>query len=285
MNSACIAGVIAAVVLLSRAPAALVTFSYNQTDSVAGSGTISAFSYDDGGGPINFAAMPMPSPTLLNPAPGLTPAGFVGAQTVQTGNSNEGNVAVGLLWSGSVTAIGTRGADVFSIQIPLLFVPKQVQSPSDTHDYTWSVVHGDGGPGVDDVSGTGFRFAMYFGRDTTADGAETADTFQRYTQQTLAFTAGVLDSFTNTHTSSGALKDATDSGAPAGTDAAGRDLAFYWAWRDGGTLPANTAMLVNDFSVGGLLNADESTLTLIPEPASPLLALAAAALFVRRRRR
>ena len=115
----------------------------------------------------------------------------------------------------SVTALGTRGSSVYTMQIPLAYVPKQTQTPADTHDYTWSVLHGDSS--AFDVSGAGFRFAMYMSRDDVVDGAETGNTFQRYTQQTLTFAAGVQDNFTNTHTSSGAIKDATDpAGAPAG---------------------------------------------------------------------
>jgi hypothetical protein len=160
------------------------------------------------------------------------------------------------------------------MQIPLRFVPKQTQTP-DAHDYNWNVTYGDSPTdGVDTVS-TSMRFAMYLSRDDLANGAETPDTFQRYTQQNHTFAAG-LNTFSNTHTTTGAIKDATDpGGAPAGVDAAGRDLAFYFGWRDQGSLTSG-AILINDFNIGGLLNADESTLTfVIPEPASLTLGLVA----------
>jgi len=86
----------------------------------------------------------------------------------------------------------------------------------------------------------------------------------------------------NTDTTTAPIKDATDSGAPAGNDAAGRDLAFYFGWRDQGTFTP-TVIMVDDFTVGGLLNPDFSTF--IPEPGS-LMALAAVAAFgfMRKRR-
>jgi len=73
-----------------------------------------------------------------------------------------------------------------------------------------------------------------------------------------------------------------DSGDPQGTDAVGRNLAFYFGWRDQGTF-APQVILVDDFKVGGLLNPDVTTL--VPEPGS-LMALAAIAGlgFMRRRR-
>ena len=83
-----------AVLLLASASllpvrAALVNFTYTQNDFAVGSGTIGAFSFDNGGGPINFTATPMPASTVVNPVPGATPAGFVGAMNAQTGASNE----------------------------------------------------------------------------------------------------------------------------------------------------------------------------------------------------
>jgi hypothetical protein len=243
-----------------------VTFSYTQSDSVTGSGTINPFVFNDGGGNINFSATPMPPAIVVNPVPGSTPPGFVGAQTVQSGNSNEGNTLVGLTFSGSALATGTRGFEVFTMEIPLRFVPKVTQVP-DVSDYNWNVTYGDSpSDGVDTVS-TSMRFAMYMSRDDVVNAAETPSTFQRYTQQNHTFGAGA-NSFTNTHTSSGAIKDATDAGDPQGTDAAGRDLAFYFGWRDQGALTSG-AVLVNEFTIGGLLNTNDASLTrIIPEPGS-----------------
>jgi hypothetical protein len=177
-----------------------------------------------------------------------------------------------LTFSGSVLATGTRGINTYTMQIPLRFVPKVTQSP-DVSDYTWNVTFGDNSPTSDTVSSS-IRFAMYMSRDTVIDAAETANTFQRYTQINHTFAAG-LDSFSNTNTVTAAIKDATDAGAPAGTDAAGLNLAFYYGWRDQGALTSG-AILINDFTIGGLLNADESSLTLVvPEPASVTLAIVA----------
>jgi hypothetical protein len=184
-----------------------------------------------------------------------------------------------LLWTGVVTATATDGA---TIQIPLVFATKQTQTPTDLNDYTWNVAFGDGG-GVDAVI-TAARFAMYLGRDTTIDNADTANTFQRYTQETKNFVAGV-DTFSNLDTTTTAIKDATDpAGAPAGTDAAGRDLAFYYGWRDGGTLNAGGAILVDQFNVGGALQVNEASLV-VPEPATGLLMLGGLGAFVALRRR
>jgi len=46
----------------------------------------------------------MPSASVVNPGTGI----YVGRQTVAAGASNEPNSAVGLTWSGSVTATGVR---------------------------------------------------------------------------------------------------------------------------------------------------------------------------------
>jgi hypothetical protein len=254
------------------------TFTYTQTDATTGSGTIAPFVIPSAGGDINFSATPMPSALVINSGTGQ----FVGRQTAQIGNSNEANTAVGLVWSGSVTATGTRGSEVFTVKIPLKFVPKVLQVPTDTNDYNWNVIFGDDAAGGTDVVSTvSPRFGMWFSRDDVVDATETPNTFQRYTQQSLAFTAG-QNTFTNTDISSTAIKDATDAGAPAGTDAAGRDLAFYFGWRDQGTFTPQV-FLVDDFKVGGLLNPDMTTF--IPEPVSLLALAAVTALgFMRRRR-
>ncbi len=111
---------------------------------------------------------------------------------------------------------------------------------------------------------------MWLSRDDVIDAADTANTFQRYTQQNLSFVAGP-DAFVNTDISSTAIKDATDAGDPAGTDAAGRPLAFYFGWRDTGGLTSG-AVLINDFTIGGLLNTNDASLRLIPEPGTIALA-------------
>src|SRR5438045_7856447 len=115
------------------------TFSYTQTDAATGSGTIAGFVVHDSGGDITFDPTAMPSALVINPGTGV----YVGKQTAQGGNSNEGNVAPGLVWTGSVTATGHRGSDVYTVQIPLKFVPKVTQTPTDADDYTWSVLFGD----------------------------------------------------------------------------------------------------------------------------------------------
>jgi len=262
--------------------AALTTFTYSQSDQSTGTGTIAPFVLNDAGGPISFGATPMPAAVVFNPLPGAqTPAGFVGEMNAPTGNSNEPNVAVGLTWTGSVTATGTRGGTTYKVQIPLKFVDKQTQTPTDTNDYNWNVAFGDSPANGADAVGTP-RFAMYLSRDTVIDNAETSDTFQRYTQLTHTLVAGP-DSFTNTDLTTTAIKDATDpAGAPTGVDAANRDLAFYYGWRDGAS--AGT-ILVDSFAVGGLLNADESTLQAVPEPSAVMLVAGASLLGLRRRRR
>ena len=266
-------------VLLSAAAvqAQSTTFTYTQTDATTGSGTIAGFVYDNGGGPITFAPTPMPSALVINPGTGS----YMGKQTVSAGNSNEGNVMPGIVWSGSVTATGTRGSDVYTIQIPLKFAPKVTQSP-DSNDYQWKVIFGDDAAGGNDVVSTASpRFMMLFSRDDVVDATETPNTFQRYTQQNNAFVAG-QDVITNLDTTTTAIKDATDSGNPAGVDAAGRDLAFYFGWRDAGTFTPQV-IFVDDMTVSGIINADPTTL--VPEPTSFAVLAAVAGIGLIRRRR
>jgi len=265
---------LAVALIATAAPAVVTNFSYTQANSATGSGTISGFVYNDGGGNITFAPTAMPSAVVVNPNPGLTPAGFIGAQTAQAGASNEGNVMVGLTWTGSVTATGTRGANVYTMQIPLIFIPKQTQSP-DVSDFNWNVTFGDSLANGADSVGTNVRMMMLFGRDPVVDATETPATFQRYTQQNMTFAAGVQDTFTNTHTSSTAIKDSEDpAGAPTGSDAANLPLAFYFGWRDFSATGSSFTgrVLIDDMTVGGLINADQTTLRLVPEPSTFALA-------------
>jgi hypothetical protein len=272
------AAVVLGLLFAGSVQAVPVNFNYSQTDATTGAGSIAAFTLSDPGGDISFSATPMPAATVVNPGP----AGFVGSQTVAAGAANEANTAVGLAWSGSVTAVGTRGGDFFTIQIPFRFIPKQTQTP-DINDYTWNLAYGDDVAGGTDTVSTSMRFAMWLSRDDLVNGAETPDTFQRYTQQNHTFVAGA-SSFTNTDTTTTAIKDATDpAGAPAGVDAAGRNLAFYFGWRDQGALTTG-AVLVDTFTVGGLLDADVNSLRLVPEPSS-LLGLAGMAMLGLTRRR
>ncbi len=210
----------------ATAQATQTSFTYTQADSTTGAGLIAPFSFDDGGGPILFGATPMPAAIVINPNPGLTPAGYVGAQNAQSGAANEANTSVGLTFPSSVVATGVRGTNIYEMVIPLTFVPEVNQTPLDLSDYTWNVTYGDA-PTSDTVSSAALRFAMWLSRDDVIDAADTANTFQRYTQQNLSFVAGP-DAFVNTDISSTAIKDATDAGDPAGTDAAGRPLAFYF---------------------------------------------------------
>lgn len=273
MQTIPLARIFAACALTTCAHAELVNFTYTQSNATTRSGSIAPFTFMG----HDFAATPMPAAAILNPTAG-TPASFVGSISAQAGNSNEANQAVGLLFSGAVTATSSDG---FLIDIPLLFVPQQIQAP-DSNDYTWNVLFGDSVPdGVDTVS-TSMRFAMWLSRDDVIDAAETPDTFQRYTQVNHTFGAGP-NSFTNTDTTTTPIKDATDGGAPAGVDAAGRDLAFYFGWRDQGALTSGT-ILIDEFTVGGLLDANEGTLRPVPEPSSALLILAGSGFLLARRR-
>ena len=250
---------------ISANAATFTTFSYNQSDATTGSGTIAPFSFSG----HDFTATPLPAATVFSPGTVVAPSGFVGSITAQAGSANEANQALGLLWTGVVTATATDGA---TIQIPLVFAPKQTQTPTDLNDYQWNITYGDSAANGIDTVITAARFAMLFSRDTTIDNVETTNTFQRYTQSTQNFVAG-QDNFSNTDITTTAIKDATDpAGAPAGTDAAGRDLAFYWAWRDGGTLNAGGAILVDQYNVSGALQVNEASLT-VPEPTTGLLML------------
>src|SRR5258706_9408747 len=113
------------------------TFTYKQTDAATGSGTVAGFVVHASGGDITFAPTAMPSALVINPGTGQ----FVGRQTIQSGSGNEPNSLAGLVWSGSGAATGTRGSEIYTVQIPLKFVPKVTQSP-DTNDYNWSVKFG-----------------------------------------------------------------------------------------------------------------------------------------------
>ena len=266
---------VAAIVIAAPMHGAFVNFSYTQTDATTGSGTIAPFSLLG----HDFTATPMPAATVFNPNPGSTPSGFVGAINGMTGNANEANAAVGLLFSGTTTATATDGA---TIEIAFRFVPKQMQTPTDVNDYTWNISYGDStADGVDAVS-TSLRFATYLSRDDVIDAVETPNTFQRYTQPNQTFGAGP-NNFVNTDTSSTAIKDATDAGAPLGLDAAGRDLAVYFGWRDQGALTSGL-ILVDNFMIGGLLEANEATLV-VPEPSTIALAIAGGALVLFWRRK
>jgi hypothetical protein len=242
--------------------ATFTTFSYNQSDATTGSGTIAGFTF----GGHTFNSMSMPAATVFSPGTVAAPAGFVGSQTVAIGTGNEANTSVGLLWTGVVTATATDGA---TIQIPLVFANKQTQSPADANDYQWNIAYGDSpANGIDTVIASA-RFGMWFNRDSVVDGADTSNVYQRYTQSTQNWVAGA-DNFTNNDTVTTAIKDATDSGAPAGTDAVGRDLQFYFGWRDGGTMNAGGAILIDQFNVSGALEVNEASLV-VPEPTTGLL--------------
>jgi len=211
----------------------------------------------------------MPAASVFNPNTG-TPPGFVGSIDAQAGLGNEPNEAVALRFSGIVTALSTDG---FLIDVPLLFVATQNAAP-DVNDYTWNIRFGDApGSGVDTISGS-LRFAIWLSRDDVIDGAETTSIFQRYTQSNYTFATG-QDIFTNTDTVTLPIKDAFA--------AANRPLDFYWGWRDQGALTSGS-VLVDEFTVGGLLNADEATLRPVPEPSSVLLTFAGSILFFVRRR-
>jgi hypothetical protein len=280
MNKRLILGVLAlTAAAASNRAATLTSFTYNQDSATVGSGTIAAFSYSG----HDFPAMAMPAATVISPGSVAAPAGFVGSMTAQSLGSNEPNSAVGLLWTGTLTATATDGA---TIQIPLVFAPKQTQSP-DASDYQWSITFGDSpANGVDTAFSTAIpRFAMYFSRDTTIDNADTANTFQRYTQlNTQNFALGATESYVNTQTTTTAIKDAMDGGDPQGTDAVGRDLAFYYGWRDGGTINAGGAVLVDQFNVSGLLNVNEASLV-VPEPATTALVIGGLGAIIAIRRR
>ena len=60
-----------------------------------------------------------------------------------------------------------------------------------------------------------------------------------------SFAAGsTADSFTNFDTTTAALKESIDAaGDPQGTDAQGRNLAFYYGWRDQGALSQGSVLI------------------------------------------
>jgi hypothetical protein len=278
MNKQLILGLLAMGAASNQA-ATLTSFTYNQDSATVGSGTIAGFSFNG----HDFPAMNMPAATVVSPGAIAAPAGFVGSMTAQALGSNEPNSSVGLLWTGTVTATATDGA---TIQIPLVFAQKVTQA-TDVSDYQWSVTFGDSPANGIDAAITAPRFAMYFSRDTTIDATDTANQFQRFTQlNTQNFVLGTGETYVNTQTTTTAIKDATDpTGAPLGTDAAGRDLAFYYGWRDGGTLNAGGAILVDQFNVGGLLEVNEASL-IVPEPTTTALVIGglAAVIAIRRRK-
>jgi hypothetical protein len=266
MRNISLASILAACAVTTCAHGAFVNFNYTQSDATTRSGSIAPFSVMG----HDFTATPMPAAFVLNPNPG-TPAGFVGSIDAQAGLGNEPNEAVGLLFNGTVTASSTDG---FLIDIPLVFVAAQAQAPN-VNDYTWNIAYGDApANGVDAVSSGSLRFAIWLSRDDIIDGVETTTIFQRYTQLNHTFVTG-QDTFTNNDTVTAPIKDAFA--------AAARPLAFYWGWRDQGALTSG-AVLVDEFTIGGLLNADESTLRPVPEPSSALIAFAGSLLLLCRRR-
>src|SRR6266436_5603280 len=135
MKRAQIAGVVVLLFACAAQAQFSTTFTYTQTDATTGAGTIAGFTVPTASGDIIFAPTPMPAALVVNPGTGQ----FVGKQTVASGNSNEPNSSAGLVWTGSVTATCARGSDIFTVQIPLKFVPKVTQSP-DSNDYNWNVI-------------------------------------------------------------------------------------------------------------------------------------------------
>ncbi|MBL50168.1 MAG: hypothetical protein CMP28_14645 [Roseibacillus sp.] len=277
-------------------PAALTTFSYTQTDSSTGSGTIAAPAPSNFGGvTITWAATAMPAASVRDPA-GAGAAGAVGGWDAEEGDNGGNGRDVALYWNSSplttsagsvpaplsvnLTGSGSDG-NTYGVTIPLVFFGDNVLPDENfpgwgNNDYRWSVTYGDVlGTNPEGSPRTGMWLSPTFA--LTLGGRQ-----QRYTQNSAALT-GIL---TNTDTTSGAEKDAFDqNGNTSATAAIGQPLEFGFGWRDNGSLTGGP-VLIDSFRVEGLLQVDEDAIFLVPEPgAFSLLGLAGIALFVRRRRR
>ena len=278
------------------APAALTTFSYTQTDNVTGAGTIAAPAPTNFGGvTITWGATAMPAASVRDPA-GAGAAGAVGGWDAEEGNNGGNGRDLAIYWNASTLttsaasvaeplSVNLSGSgddgNTYSASLTLVFfgdnvLPDEHIAGWGNNDYRWSVDYGDVlGSNPEGSPRTGMWLSPTFA--LTVGGRA-----QRYTQNSAALT-GIL---TNTDTSSGAEKDAFDqNGNTTATAAIGQPLEFGFGWRDNGSLTGGP-VLIDSFQVEGILEFDEGTIALIPEPGTfSLLGLAGVALFFRRRRR
>ena len=254
------------------ASAALTTFSYTQTDSNTGSGTIAAPPDSNFNGvTITWTETQMPAASVRDASGSGSPGGAVGGFDARVGNNGGTGEDVAIYWNSSplstseesnaeplsVDILGS-GSDgyTYRVTVPLVFFGDNVLPDENfpgwgNNDYRWSLEYGDilntdpeGSP----------RTAMWLSPTfaLTEGGRQ-----QRYTQNSSAL-AGML---INTDSSSGAEKDAFDqNGNTSATAAIGQPLEFGFGWRDNGSLTGGP-VLVDNFNVQGLLEFDEADIT------------------------
>ena len=256
------------------AGAAITTFDYTQTDSLAGSGTIAAPAQSIVGGvTITWSQTAMPQASVRDPSGAGSPGGAVGGFSSQEGNNGGNGRDVAIYWntsplstSGASTAepvsvdILGSGSDgnSYSVRVPLVFFGDNVLPDENfpgwgNNDFRWSLEYGD-------ILGTNPegspRTAMWLSPTfALTEGGRS----QRYTQDTNALD-GVL---TNTDLTKGSEKDAFDqNGNTTQTAAIGQPLEFGFGWRDKSSVTGGP-VLVDNFNVQGLLEFDEANIALV----------------------
>ena len=257
----------------------MTTFDYTQIDSSTGSGTIAAPAASIlNGVTITWTETQMPQASVRDPSGSGSPGGAVGGFNTQVGNNGGNGQDVAIYWNSSpLTTIGASTAEpirvdilgsgsdghTYTVSVPLVFFGDNVLPDENfpgwgTNDYRWSLDYGD-------ILGTNPqgspRTAMWLSPTfaLTEGGRQ-----QRYTQNSAAL-SGIL---TNTDTSSGAEKDAFDqNGNTSATAAIGQPLEFGFGWRDNGSLTGGP-VLVDNFSVQGLLEFDETSITRVTPPSA-----------------
>jgi len=272
-------------------PQQTLAFTYS---TVTGTGTISGtLDARDADGPAElYFEAPMPAPDIVDPNPGMTPAGAVGTITEPSGDDNVDGKTVGIDWTGKgpVTLTATHEGKEYSVEVDLLFGPSGDSWSSDddplssydpfgeNFDYEWLVKISDdalaehGGDAVSPGDGDNPRMAIYYGVGTE----DPNGLAHRLTQNEEQFNVGP-DAYENTDNTKG-------DGGRWSKYAAYQSLGLYYGWRDKDPIGGGSFQ-VDSIEFSGNLLVDSSAI--VPEPST--FVLAAMALlglgFYRRRKR